>query len=118
MNLLVEDFIFNKSVMSQEPRAPTPAVYRTSPLYDVYGGTLYPYVNHKLSGITPYLSIFRIIQPLSKEPLLLSIPSPCNKSLLLTVLVLLTNMEKDGGDQMYNFDYLAISKQSHSIVPL
>lgn len=44
--------------MAQEPRAPTPAVYRTSPLYDVYGGTLYPYVNHKLSGITPYLSKF------------------------------------------------------------
>ena len=47
--------------MSQEPRAPTPAVYRTSPLYDVYGGTLYPYVNHKLGGITPYLSKIRLI---------------------------------------------------------
>jgi len=86
--------------MSQEPRAPTPAVYRTSPLYDVYGGTLYPYVNHKLSGVTPFLSTFRVIQLLSKKQSLLSIHLPCNKFPLLTALVLLTSMERDGGDQM------------------
>lgn len=42
--------------MSETARAPTPAVYRVSPLYDVYGQTLFPYINHKLSGVTPYLS--------------------------------------------------------------
>ncbi len=70
--------------MSQEPRAPTPAVYRTSPLYDVYGGTLHPYVNHKLAGITPFLSKLTPIQPHSKEPSLLSTHSPYNKSPPLT----------------------------------
>jgi hypothetical protein len=86
--------------MSQEPRAPTPAVYRTSPLYDVYGGTLYPYINHKLSGVTPFLSTFRVIQPLSKKLSLLSIHLPCNKFPLPKVLALLTSLERDGGDQM------------------
>ena len=86
--------------MSQEPRAPTPAVYRTSPLYDVYGGTLHPYVNHKLSGVTPFLSTFQPMQPLSKKQLLPSIHSPCNKFPPLIALVLPTSMERDGGDQM------------------
>lgn len=54
---------------SEAPRAPTPAVYRVSPLYDVYGQTLYPYINHKLSGVTPYLCKFVIMQLPSNEPL-------------------------------------------------
>jgi hypothetical protein len=118
MNLLIDKFIFNKSVMSQEPRAPTPAVYRPSPLYDIYGGTLHPYVNHKLGGITPYLSIFSLIKLHLREPSLLSIRLPFNKFQLPIVLDLLTSLERDGGCQMYNFDYKAISKQSYSVVPL
>ena len=47
---------------SDAPRAPTPAVYRTSPLYDFYGQTLYPYINYKAAGVTPYLSNFTFIQ--------------------------------------------------------
>lgn len=53
--------------MSEAPRAPTPAVFRTSPLYDIYGQTLYPYINFKSSGITPYLSICHLSQLPSKR---------------------------------------------------
>jgi len=80
---------------SEEARAPTPAVYRVSPLYDIYGQTLYPYINHKLSGVTPYLSISAIKQPASKRPFPASILSLYSKFLLLTVLHNRLDLDKD-----------------------
>jgi hypothetical protein len=46
---------------SENPRPPIPAVYRTSPLYDFYNQNLYPYINLKEGGITPYLSKYLAI---------------------------------------------------------
>lgn len=86
--------------MSEEPRAPTPAVHRTSPLYDFYGETLYPYVNHKMSGITPYLSINILIKVLSKELSHLSILLHISKFPPLIALDLEIDLEKDGGFPM------------------
>lgn len=85
---------------SEAPRAPTPAVFRTSPLYDIYGQTLYPYVNHKLSGVTPYLSINLLSQAHSSEPSHPSIPSQLSKFPLPIALELMLSLEKDGGEQM------------------
>ncbi len=85
---------------SEAPRAPTPAVYRVSPLYDIYGQTLYPYVNHKLSGVTPYLSDNLLIQPHSREPSLPSTPSQLSKCQPLTASESMPSSEKDGGCPM------------------
>lgn len=86
---------------SDAPRAPTPAVYRVSPLYDIYGQTLYPYINHKLSGVTPYLSNCFISQVLLNEPLPQLTPSPFSKCPPLIALALEISLDRDGGDQMY-----------------
>jgi hypothetical protein len=48
--------------MSEEPRGPTPAVYREDPRVELYG-TVHPYINYKLGGITPYLSTPPSTQP-------------------------------------------------------
>jgi hypothetical protein len=85
---------------SEASRAPTPAVYRVSPLYDIYGQTLYPYVNHKLSGVTPYLSDNLLIQPHSREPSPPSTPSQLNKCPPLTASESMPNSVKDGGSPM------------------
>lgn len=54
--------LLNKG-MSEEQRGPTPAVARASPEALQYG-TLYPYINMKSSGLTPYLNSFkRLIAP-------------------------------------------------------
>jgi len=81
--------------MSEEPRGPTPAVYREDPRAELYG-TVHPYINYKLGGITPYLSIIPSIQTLSKELLLPLTLSPFNKSQLPTALPKVLNMAKDG----------------------
>jgi hypothetical protein len=85
---------------SEAPRAPTPAVYRVSPLYDIYGQTLYPYVNHKLSGITPYLSHYLLIQAPSRKPSHPSTPSPLSKCPPLIASQSMSSLEKDGGSLM------------------
>ncbi len=98
---------------SEAPRAPTPAVYRVSPLYDVYGQTLYPYINHKLSGVTPYLCKILTIQLPSNEQSPPSTPSLCSKCPPLTALAWETNLARDGGGQMYFAFNIAISLQNH-----
>lgn len=85
---------------SEAPRAPTPAVFRVSPLYDIYGQTLYPYVNHKLSGITPYLSHYLLIQAPSRKPSPPSTPSPPSKSPPLIAPQSMPSLERDGGSLM------------------
>ena len=104
--------------MSEEPRAPTPAVYRTSPLYDFYGETLYPYVNHKLGGFTPYISTTFDIQVPSKEPLLPLTPSQPSKFLPPMVSLWETDSGKDGGKLMYRINNLALSQQNHKGAPM
>lgn len=99
---------------SEAPRAPTPAVYRTSPLYDIYGQTLHPYLNHKLSGITPYLSISSTSQAHSSEPSHQSTPSRCSKSQPQTALDSAASSEKDGGNLKYFILYPALSIIHHS----
>lgn len=85
---------------SEAPRPPTPAVYRTSPLYDIYGQTLYPYINQKMAGITPYLSTPHFIQPASKKQSPESIHSLFNKFPPPTVLPLHLNLDKDHGNHL------------------
>jgi hypothetical protein len=99
--------------MSEAPRAPTPAVYRTSPLYDIYGQTLHPYINQKTSGITPYLCTPFFTQLPSSELLLLLIPLPSSKSPPLTVLVWDASMENAGLLLTYSCPYSALPQLHH-----
>ena len=87
--------------MSEEPRGPTPAVHRKSYLYDYYGETLYPYINHKLGGVTPYLGTNIFIKPPSKEQSHQSILLLNHKFPPLMELALEIGLDQDGGCPMY-----------------
>lgn len=63
----------------ETPRGLTPAVRLVSPMYDFFG-TLYPYINMKSSGFTPYIGMSSLIQMPSKDRSHPSTPSHSSKS--------------------------------------
>ena len=86
--------------MSSEKRAPTEATVKVDPSIEIHK-TLYPYINYKEGGLTPYAGTSDILKKIqSREQSLQWTPSQSNKCQPAIVWQWVQRMAPDGISQM------------------